>query len=97
MEIRVATATNRTNGSPARGRSYKFDPPIEVDCMCTGGIKSGRKRFAEGLCTTSQLRGSSFVFYGKPVGEEAWYYFFVEWNAGSVAKLVLPPYLRLVK
>src|SRR3989344_3121600 len=79
------------------GQHYKFEPPVETDCISVAGGEWKQKRFAEGWCLQFEKPRNAYAFQGKPVDEELEHYFLVEWDKGSVAENIPPPKLRVVK
>lgn len=88
---------NATDKKFVRGQHYKFDPPVETNCMTVAGGEWERKKFTEGWCIGFRSEKNVFVFQGKPLGENVEHYFHVEWGKGSAAENIPPPHLRRVK
>jgi hypothetical protein len=80
------------------GQHYKFDPPVETNCISVvPGSTWAYRSFAEGWCLKYDERTGGFVFQGKPEGQQTEHYFIVEWGKGSVAKNIPRATLRVVK
>ena len=92
-----AANPNGMNEKFIPGQHYKFDPPVETNCISVGNSQLKRKRFPEGWCLKFEQEQNAFVFQGKPLGENLEHYFLVEWGKGSVAKNVPSPHLQVVK
>src|SRR5580704_18055967 len=91
---RMAAQANQSgNEGFVPAQHYKFDQPVETNCIPAGGGQFQRKSFAEGWCLKYDEERGSFAFQGKPVGEEVESYFFVEWGTGSVAENIPAPKL----
>lgn len=93
----METELNGTNEKFVPGQHYKFDPPIETNCISVGNSKLQRKKFPEGWCLKFEPEQNAFVFQGKPIGEGIEHYFLVERGKGSAARNVPSPYLRMVR
>ncbi|OHA20742.1 MAG: hypothetical protein A2849_01660 [Candidatus Taylorbacteria bacterium RIFCSPHIGHO2_01_FULL_51_15] len=95
----MTTQPNASDGNDrfVPNQHYKFDPPVETNCISTAGGEWKQKRFAEGWCLKFEEVRNVYAFQGKPVGEKFEHYFYVEWGKGSVAEKIPPPKLRVVK
>ena len=80
------------------GQHYKFDPPVETNCVSVvPGSLWQHKSFAEGWCLKYEEKAGGFAFQGKPVGEQVEHFFIVAWGKGSVAENIPAPKLHVVK